>query len=213
MRVIFIFLFLVKLEPGISQSNRIPFSLEASYGVAGSFFVRSYEESNDPVLGGSYYNKNFIGSHMHMSLAYDLSKNSAIGIGYTRQQFAKRIIFSNGSNIFVNAKIRHINNIWELKYGKSLFPFKGNSVLIGGIGVYYLRPQQEEVDVTSSGILWEERDYKYFRLEEAGVFVELKFEHSFQDKVEIGLKSNFYFTITSTNAESISISPYIKISF
>lgn len=188
-----------------SQSKLIEkkFSLTSGYGAAGSFFVR---------LRDYAYKKNFLGTNLNFALGYKIGKKSEMELRYTREEFSKRLIFSNNINIFVNSNIRHINNFFELIYDRKLVE-KHKSILKAGLGIYYLRAQQEEVDVGTGGIDWEERNVKYNGLEDAGALIEAAYEWKFQPRVNIGIRTQFYYTISAGNAESITFYPYIKISF
>jgi hypothetical protein len=58
-----------------------------------------------------------------------------------------------------------------------------------------------------------EPEYKDSHSEEGGAFIEFAYEYKFQPKVNIGVKTQFYYTITAAYAESITLFPYIKLNF
>ena len=63
------------------QGNKL--SIEASYGLQGNFFVRSYEELGRPD-GTAFLNKNFIGSIGGLEMNYQVTKMALISIGYAQ---------------------------------------------------------------------------------------------------------------------------------
>ena len=80
--------------------------------------------------------------------------------------------------------------------------------------VNYLRPKQEEVEIYFPSYFGNiERSYKNNRLEEGGLYAEFDYKYKFQPKVNLGVKTQFYFTATTGYAESITFFPYIKILF
>jgi hypothetical protein len=83
-----------------------------------------------------------------------------------------------------------------------------------GLGVYYLRPKQEEISIYYPSFFENiERNYQNSRLEEGGVFIHFAYEYKFQSKVNLGIKTQFYYTLTAGYAESITLLPYVKIIF
>lgn len=82
-----------------------------------------------------------------------------------------------------------------------------------GPGIYYLRPQQEEIEKFGSVLVWEERNFKYNGLEEAGALLETALEFRFQPRVKTGLRAQFYYTISTGAAESVTLYPYMKVIF
>jgi hypothetical protein len=89
-----------------------------------------------------------------------------------------------------------------------------NYILASGVGLYYLLPKQEEVEIFYPNYFANiERDQKNSNLNEGGIFIELAYEYKFQPKVNIGLKSQFYYTLTGGYAESVALFPYVKILF
>ena len=82
-----------------------------------------------------------------------------------------------------------------------------------GAGLYYLRPVQEEItiDYLANIILVEDRNYKNSYLEEAGALLDISYEYKFQPRVYVGIKSQFFFTISTGEAESLALFPFIKL--
>ncbi len=81
-----------------------------------------------------------------------------------------------------------------------------------GLGLYYLRVEQEEVEIYYPSYFANvENNYALGNLEEGGVFAEFSYEYKFQPRVNLGLRSQFYYTASAGTAESITLFPYIKI--
>lgn len=184
------------------QSEKGKISFSVGYGLSGNIFVRAKDY---------YYKKNFIGTNLSFNATMKTGEKSELKLGYTRQEnYSKRIIFS-GSTVFINSKTRHVNNFFELAYIKS-FTQKKNSFK-PGLGVVYIQPQQEEVDYGPMFIEWLERNKKFNQIDDLGMFMEFSYEYKFQDRVNVGLRSQFYFNITAGLSESVSFYPYIRIFF
>ena len=201
-----------------NASNDKKFFLSAGYGLAGSFFVRSYQEGA-PFPGYiAFFNKNFIGTAQNIAVGLTLNKNYEIKIGLNFQHFTRQISLTDTTNnviIYVDNTIHHRDYMWFASGDKSFS--KEKYQLSCGLGIYYLRPKQEEVELftgNNSALLnYVERDYNNSRLEEGGIFIEIAYEYKFQPKVNLGIKSQFYYTISAGYAESITLIPYFKILF
>ncbi len=212
MRSLFIIIFFALfITNAFSQENTISkkFSFTAGYGMAGSFFVRSYDEGQGPT-SAAFYKKNFIGSNLSFGVGYNTGIRSEISLRYTRQQFARWVHYNN-NYVVLNTAIRHINNMYDFIYSRK-FKQKNNDWKYG-IGIYYIRPQQQEIDVYPNAIVVEERNQKYNRLNELGAVGEISYEYQFQPRVLIGTRIQYYHNITAGYAESVTFYPYIKIVF
>jgi hypothetical protein len=200
----------------IAQKNASKYSISGGLGLAGSFFVRSYEE-NQLGLETSFFKKNFIGKGMYFSVERKLRNNFRIGVGYSFQQFKRRVKYSEEINnvlFFIDHSITHTNHIYDVSLKKQFDQRK--SFLTATVGIYYLRPIQEEIDITRTLpriVTIEDRSYRNGKLEEAGVLVGGSYEYNFQPRVNFGIQSNFYFTVSTGEPESITLIPYIRILF
>jgi hypothetical protein len=191
------------------------FFVTAGYGLAGSFFVRSYDEFAPLPQYKTFYKKRFLGVSQSASVGLNLKKNWDINMGINFQQFTRKVRSRDTlSNVYINLDhtIHHRDYIWfvsankKIDYQKSLFSF--------GLGGYYLRPKQEEISIYYPSFFENiERNYQNSRLEEGGVFIDFAYEYKFQSKVNLGIKTQFYYTVTAGYAESITLLPYVKIIF
>jgi hypothetical protein len=188
--------------------------ITAGYGLAGSFFVRSYEEFA-PISGAQIFEKKkFVGVAQNIAFGINLNKGYQLRVGMNFQHFTRRIKTTDTlSNvmIYLNHTIHHRDYIWFASISKT-FEHKKH-IFAPGLGIYYLRPKQEEVHIFTRAFVNVERDYHNSRLEEGGIFAEFAYEYKFQPKVNLGIKTQFYFTASAGTAESITLIPYIKISF
>lgn len=210
-----IFLMLIASLTCLSQpQSRGRFSIITGYGLAGSFVVRSYPEIN-PIQGAkSYAKKKFIGNNQFFTISYSLKNSWSINLGYTFQHFTRHIDTNDTlTGVFVyNYQTLHERNyIFSLNVGKN-WNIKKNEIG-GGLGFYYIRPKSERVDIYPRSFADYEVDFKRNNEEEGGFFAEFSYEYHFQPKVNLGIKTQFYFTASTGEAEAITLSPYIKIFF
>lgn len=191
------------------------FFVSAGYGLAGSFFVRSYEEFAPLPTYKVFYKKHFVGVSQNLAIGINLKKNYQLRTGINFQHFTRRIKTKDTlNNVIINLdhNIHHRDYMWFVGLNKN-FEVKRH-VFSPGLGIYYLRPKQEEVEIFyPSYVANIENDYHLGNLEEAGVFVEFAYEYKFQAKVNLGIKSQFCYTASAATVESITLLPYIKIAF
>lgn len=199
-----------------NNSHKPKFFISAGYGLAGSFFVRSYEEPPADFTGyKEFTKKNFIGAVQNIAIGLHLKKNIEIKGGLNFQHFTRKIKARDtlsGVIIDLDHTIHHRDYMWFGNFNKNYN--KKNHVFSWGLGLYYLRPQQEEVTISPPRFFQNrERNQKNSRLNEGGSFLELAYEYKFQPKVNIGVKTQFYYTLSAGYPESITLFPYIKINF
>lgn len=191
-------------------------SLTAGYGLAGSFFVRSFKEFAPFQNYKSFEKKRFIGSNQNLTVHYTLRNNWSVNMGINYQHFTRHINSKDtiGPVILVNYQTLHDRNYMLLGSVNKSWVKNKNQIGIG-VGVYYLRSKSETVQIYNSIYYYEdfESDFKKSKEEEGGVFAEFFYEYKFQPKVGLGIKTQFYYTISTGEPESISLFPYIKIYF
>jgi hypothetical protein len=217
----FLFIFLLFSTTAFSQSkeekNKI--SISGSYGMAGSFFVRSFQEVL-PFPSGNYrafLKKRFIGNAQNFTIGYRLKDNYEIKAGINSQHFTRRV---KATDTLQSVIIRLDNTIHhrDYMYFTSLHKaFERKKYFLStGLGLYYLRDQDETIEY-GPGIpnyySNYESNYRNSKAEEGGIFAEFAYEYKFQPKVNIGVKAQFYFTASAGTAESVTLLPYIRISF
>ncbi|RYY43668.1 MAG: hypothetical protein EOO06_19380 [Chitinophagaceae bacterium] len=217
----YLFAFAVSLISikSISQNTtptKSRFYLSSSYGLAGSFFVRSYDENPFPNSSFRYfYKKRFIGVAQNFGAGVQLKNNWEIQTGINFQHFTRHITTVetiSGATLHIDKDIHHRDHMWYGNVRKNYS--KTNNVFAWGFGLFYSRPKQEEIEIYQQGVInLTERTFKNSRLNEAGAFAELAYEYKFQPKVNLGIKTQFYYTITAGYPESVTLFPYIKILF
>ena len=207
MRIIFIFILITITFRVIAQNKNNKFELEISYGLNGNFFVRSYEEPNSPNVAYYFYNKNFIGTISCIELKYKIGKTSFLGLGYSRSINKRKINFApNNIPVYIeDFTIRHFNDFYQLIFDKEL-DIKKSKINLNS-GIYYLRCAQQEVDASINGLSFEERNYKNSRLEEAGLLIGIQYSKQIDLHFYIGLKSRFYFTVSTGTPEILTLTP------
>lgn len=200
-----------------AQEKALPkkqfFFVSVGYGLAGSFFVRSYEEFAPVNHYAVFYKKNFVGVAQNIQIGITLKKNYNLLLGYGFQHFTRKINFRDtisGVLVILKHTIHHRDYIWTGGINKD-FEIRKH-ILSTGIGIYYLRSKQEEVEVYYPNLVNNtERDYKTNRLEEAGVSVNFSYEYKFQTKVNIGIRTQFNYTVSTGAPESVTLYPFIKL--
>ncbi len=108
-----------------SQINKIPeskskFFISAGYGLAGSFFVRSYEEFAPLPTYKVFYKKHFVGVAQNFAIGMNLKKNYQLRLGINFQHFTRRIKSRDTLNtvtINLNHTIHHRDYMW---FGESV---------------------------------------------------------------------------------------------
>ena len=191
--------------------------ITAGYGLVGSFFVTGFQETL-PFQSGNYrafFNKKFIGNAQNASIGFRLNSPYEIKAGMNYQHFTKRVKANDTLRsvmIYLDNTIHHrdymffasLDRIFETK--KNLFSF--------GLGLYYIRSQDQSIEY-GTGIpdffINKEYNYKNSNEEEGGAFVEFSYEYKFQPRVSLGIRSQYYYTMSAWYAESITLFPYVKI--
>ena len=217
MKNIIIGYFLILMSfSGIAQEKG-KFEIEANFGFGANFFVRSYDESPNAFATTSFSNKNLLGSIGGADITLGLSKKSRLGFGYARSRNEKEI---NYTGQFIGLGIRqfnisHVNNFYQLFYGLSVS--KNPETLTTEIGLFYVRPHQQEIEITDrvtrGGVLFEERSFKHYKLEEGGAFIGLQYQKKIDTKFYLGIKSRLYYTISTGEMEAITLTPTLSYHF
>ena len=202
------FLICVLLKTNAQKSQR--FSVELNYGLNGNFFVRSYDESAPPSVE-FFYKKKFVGLIGGLELKYSLTPASTISLAYAGSINKREINYQNGIATLLYFDISHIDHFYQLGYERAFS--KSNKAFKFSSGLFYLRMKQQEVEISPAGVLFEERDFKHYNLEEGGVFAGLHYSKYIDTKLELGIQSRFYFLISTGEAEAITLTPTLTYHF
>lgn len=217
--IFFLLLLLFKHSSAqIQTEKKSKIFLTAGYGLAGSFFVRSYEEAlpfpSDPYR--AFYKKNFIGNTLEGAAGITLGKRYELKVGVNHQHFTRHIkaLQDTISNVVIYLE----NTIHERDYMyfasiHKLFD-KRKHCFSTGLGIYYLKPFSETIEYgygIPNFVSISEPRGKYS--EEGGILADLAYEYKFQSKVNLGIRAQFYYTASDGIVESVTLFPFIKINF
>ena len=213
--LIFIFTSLISIAGNAQDSTHGKFFITTGYGLAGSFFVRSYDEFIPTSNYKIYQKKNFIGNAQNAAIGYKLRNNWDVRFGINFQHFTRHIDTRDtlsGVLLINYGTIHHRDYMWYGSVHKSYHRKK--HALSGGMGLFYFRPKQQEIDIIQPRFYSNiERDIHRGNLEEGGAFIEFAYEYDFQPKVKLGVKTQFYYTLSTGTPESVTLMPTIKILF
>lgn len=218
MKILYLITYLLCTIPAFSQVSDQPnkkskFFISAGYGLAGSFFVRSYYEFAPIQQYKTFYKKNFVGVAQNIAVGINLKNNYTLKAGVHFQHFTRKVNSSdtlNGVIVLFDHTIHHRDYMFFAGLNKSFTNSK--HIFSPGLGLYYIRPQQEDVEIYDPYFVTNiERNYKNSRLEEGGVYAELEYEYKFQPKVHLGIKTQFYYTVSTGESESVTLYPFIRI--
>ncbi|HPH36140.1 MAG: hypothetical protein KGZ59_00940 [Chitinophagaceae bacterium] len=209
-------IFLLSLSPfALFAQKKNKFSFEINYGLNGNFFVRSYEEQAPPFPVTEISKKNFIGTVGGIELKYKVTKRASWGFGFAKSSNQKAINYtSNVNGVVLSIKdfdIKHVNHFYQLFYEREII--KKIPALKSQIGLFYLRPQQQEVSISRNGFLFEQRNFKNSYLEEGGIFVGLHYSKKIDTKFELGVKSRVYYLISTNSIEAVTFTPTLTYLF
>jgi hypothetical protein len=205
----FMILSVTKIEA--QQGNKL--SIEASYGLQGNFFVRSYEELGRPD-GTAFLNKNFIGSIGGLEMSYQVTKMASISIGYAQSTNNRKINYFNSLNgvgvYITDFEIKHENRFYQLYYQRSLSRKINHFKL--ELGLYYLRSQQQEIGI-GNNVAFEQRNFANSYLEEGGISAGFHYKIKVDTHFDFGIRSRIYYLISTNELEAISLTPTLTYRF
>ena len=193
------------------QSNKL--SIEASYGLQGNFFVRSYEELGRPD-GTAFLNKNFIGSIGGLEMNYQVTKMASVSIGYAQSTNNRKINYINSLNgvgVYIgDFEIKHESRFYQFNYQRSLSKKYTNFKF--ELGLYYLRTQQQEIAI-GNYIAFEQRNFANSYLEEGGISAGFHYKIKVDTHFDFGIRSRIYYLISTNQLEAISLTPTLAYRF
>lgn len=211
-KIILLFnIYLIPFTPSVAQDNS-RFSISINYGLNGSFFVRSYDESGP---GIHFYNKNFIGTSGGAELKYRLNKRSTIALGYMESN-NKRVadFYGTNNNITLNIwsfTIRHTEHIYYAGYEHNLF--KHNPGLRLQVGIYYVKPVQQEIEVTNNSINIWERKKSNAHLNDLGVYLGFQYSRKIDTHFDLGVQSRIFYEVTTGILSQVTLTPTLAYHF
>jgi len=196
---------------GAQQGNKL--SIEASYGLQGNFFVRSYEELGRPD-GTAFLNKNFIGTIGGLEMSYQVTKMASISIGYAQSTNNRKINYINSLNgvgvYITDFEIKHESRFYQFNYQRSLS--KKYTQFKLELGLYYLRTQQQEIGI-GNYVAFEQRNYANSYLEDGGISAGFQYKIKIDTHFDFGIRSRIYYTVSNNQLEAISLTPILTYRF
>lgn len=207
--------FLLSVLLVTAQHSR--FSIEGNYGLQRNFFVTSYDESPNSFSQTSFYKKAPIGTMGGIELKYRVGKRSALTLGYAGSVNSRTVSYRNTINGvavgIADFKITHKNRFFQFGYEYALQ--KKNPSLFAEAGLFYVRPFQQEVDISQSRrvILFEERNFNNSKLEEGGIFIGFTYMKKIDTKFQLGIKSRLYYLVSTNSLEALTLTPVLSYRF
>ena len=198
------------------EPTKPKFFLTAGYGLAGSFFVTGVSEFNPSPQSKTFAKNNFIGNGQNIALGLRLKKGYQFNLGLTYQHFTRHIKTTeqyNNLQVYFDHDIHHRDYIWYASVNKNLTSLAKKSQFNAGLGIYYIVALDQAIELYTGYVLDYEKVWKGSYNGEAGVFAEFAYEYKFQPRVNLGIKTQFYYTATAAYAESVTLYPYIRILF
>ncbi|RPD44213.1 hypothetical protein [Paracnuella aquatica] len=203
-----------------SQEINSRFHIDAGYGLAGSFFVRTVTEMPPFEAPGyrEFSRKKFVGNAQNISIGYRLNERYLLKGGIHYQHFTRRVQVNQmlgPVSLTIDKSIHHRDYMYY--GGINRLYLKKKAVLSGGLGLYFLASKMENIQFGSGNPSF----YNNYETTlnnspknlEMGAFSEFSYEYKFQTKVNLGVKAQFYFTVSAMYAESVALLPFIKINF
>lgn len=219
--LLFTLLCLIVFNSNISAQDKEEkpsrFFLTAGAGAGGSFFVRDYDEALPFPSSGyiAFFKKKFIGTAWEVAGGIHLNKNIDLKFGYNRQRFTRQVYISDTLSgdvgVLIDHNIQHVDNSWMLGMSKNYLRKK--SQLSWGAALYYWTGRMHTVEVYGNYIIDRDMVWKGAKSGDLGAIAELGYEYQFQPKVNLGIKSQFFWIVSGSYPSSVTLFPFIKLNF
>ncbi|MFZ6025302.1 MAG: hypothetical protein ACOYVG_12700 [Bacteroidota bacterium] len=202
---------------GILYAQQKRISIEANYGLQRNFFVDDYNEAPNSFSDINFYKKSVVGKIGGFEIKYRIGKRASLGFGYAASSNTRIISYSgvvNGVNIgIVDFSIAHKNQFYQLGYEFGLGRRK--SAFLFETGLFYVRPSQQEVEISTFNrrLLFDERNFNNSRLEEGGAFIGISFRKKIDTRFYLGVRSRFYYLISTNSPEALTLTPVLSYNF
>lgn len=215
-KILFLMTFIVLYRNTYSQQSP-KFGIQINYGVNGNFFVRDYDEIGGPNDKVYLFKKNFIGSVSGINLSYKISPKSSLFLEYSKTINVGKKNYSgiiNGVDINIrDFKLKHTNNIYQFGYSHALNKRKTSFKLEFGLMLIYDSKQTIEIENFSDVVRIDESNFKNDRSVEGGMFIGFSASKMVQGNFELGVKTRFYYLISTNSAEAITLMPTLTYNF
>lgn len=199
------------------NEKKSKFFLTTGYGLAGGVFVRTYEETLPfpSALYRAFSKKNFIGNTLEGALGMKLGKRYELKTGINYQRFSRRVKSQDTlSNVVISVEttIQERNYMYFASINR-LYEKKRHSFSTG-LGIYYMKYRAQHIEYgygrPNFFSIYEPRSSYN---DEGGFLADLTYEYKFQPKVNLGFRTQLYYTASLASVESITLFPFIRISF
>lgn len=179
-------------------------------------FVTSYNESPNSIFQTSFYKKAAIGTIGGIELKYRIGKRGALAFGYAGSVNSRTVSYTTTINSvslgIYDFKITHKNRFFQFGYEYAFQ--KKNPSVFAEAGLFYLRSNQQEIDISRGGsILFEERNFKNSSLEEGGIFVGVTYMKKIDTKFRLGIRSRLYYLASTNSLEALTFTPVLSYTF
>lgn len=210
-------LFTTNINAQRQEEKPARFFVNVGSGAGGSFFVRDYDEALPFASSGyrAFFKKKFIGTASEIAVGIHLKKNLDLSFAYNRQRFTRHVYFSDtlsgGVGVLIDHNIQHVDNSWMLGMSKNYV--RNKSQLSWGAGLYYWTGRLHTVEVLGNNVYDQDLVWKGGKNGDLGAFAELGYEYKFQPKVNLGVKSQFFWIVSGSYPSSVTLFPFIKLNF
>lgn len=200
-----------------AQQKKHHWSASINYGLAGNFFVRSYDEvQNLPFQHNYFYKKNFLGSIQGFNIDYGLkNKRSALGFGYSveihKGKKNETVPFYGTEFVLHDFNLRHVENLYQFYY--LFYPLKRNTDLDIFFGLLVANMHQQEIGIEGNQILVEERNNANSRLKEGGVVAGLHYKKQIDTHFYLGIKFCINYLQSVQTLESLTLTSALTYKF
>lgn len=215
--ILFIALFRTNSYAQNKTTNPSKFFLSVGSGAGGTFSARDYDEALPFPSSGytAFLNKKFLGTASEIAVGIHLKRNIDIKFGYNRQRFTRHAkindTLSGSVGVLIDHDIQHVDNNWFVGMSKHYMREKGQ--LLWGAGLYYWTGKLHTVEVYANYVIDQEITWKGSKNGDLGAYAEIGYEYIFQPKVNLGIKSQFYWIVSGSYPGSIALIPFIKLKF
>lgn len=210
-------LFVNYINAQIKNKNK-GFYFKSGAGVAYSFF----QTDNPPFQNTNFKDftiKKTFGRAFDFEIGYQLKKNFSLSLRYSDHKFSNKFhvrdtMMNTNYEYILDGKLYRNQYYWQLLVNKT-FSLKNNNVLGLATGVLFVN-DGEQFSTEYAGIINlanPSASFHEYRSWEFGAPIAIFYERKLKENILLGLKAQAYILISVGTFESISLNPYIGITF
>jgi hypothetical protein len=193
-------------------TNKI--QVEINYGFSYNPSADYFEERNNPPNAYTFYDKNTTGKISGIEIRLPISNSMSFGLAYD-QSIHKRTVSLVPNNIPVfiqDFTIRNHYNFYQFIAQKDYK--RKNHIKSICLGLYYQRVFWQDIDVSTSGIGLQERNFKNSGLEDGGALLGFQYARKIDTHFYLGVRSRIYSTLSAgASIDGITLSPTLTYHF